>query len=539
MYLVTPEFQTGIYSNSRRVYGRVTFDISPTGIEDDTPAVSVSSEFFISNAAQQITDNIRQSTYYLVTWEPDRVTLGGQFTFPADLPSGWGEVGWASGSICNANNTFATTLPSTLPAAMLAGSSNEVVILTYANTYTSAGLTITFDPLFVEYATDFNITAFDGSNNIVFSTSVTGNTLVQYVLIQQIVGFKKLNISISKWSKPYRRARISEIDAGVVLVYENDKLVRMNSTEELDPLSSSLVIPEFSFTVDNKGGEFDILNPTGIYQSLQLRQRIQAELGLDLVDHVEWVPVGIYYLSEWRSDLGAMTATFRGRSKLDLLESTKFENLNPMISYSLADMAVDVLNAAGVTGYYIDPYLDTILTNGLIKSSTCKEVLQMIAMAGQATIKVLRNDTLSIMVSSPLNPIVSYVDFDQMKEEAQIDQGKPVDSVSVSYYTTLGDPDGTVLVTNAGVIKGEVIDLSGNTLINTFTQATDVANWLNNTRSQNKEFTINFRGNPPFELYDYIEIENRYTTGQYMYITKIDMGYEGYLYGQIKGKAAN
>ena len=537
MYLVTQDYKDAIYADARSVTGRVTFDISPGGIENDTPTVTASSQFFISKAATQLTDNIRQATYSLVTWEFERTKLDGTFTFAADDDSLWGEVGWVSGEICNANNQFATTLTGSLPANFLAGASNEVVSLEYTNTYTSAGVTVTFDPLFGEYATDFSVTAFDPSNNIVFYQNVTGNTNTQFVIMDQIVGFDKLTVSISKWSHPYRRARISEVDAGVVLVYTDDELIRMNMTEEMDIISGTLVIPEFEFTVNNIDGEFDILNPSGIYQSLQLRQRIQAELGLVLTDRTEWVPLGVYYLSEWKSDTGSLTATFTGRSKIDLLDVASYENTTPIVGHNLYLVIEDILLAAGITGYIIDTDLQSIPTTGLVEKMTCREALQMAAIAGQARIWVTRNDVLMVEVVNPLTVVVDDITLDDVFEEPKIELGKPVKTVQVFYYSTIGTADGSYTETNPDATTGETIVLQNNTLITSATEAENVAIWIFGSRDNQKIFTIDYRGNPALELNDTTFIETRYVAQQPTILTKIDVTYEGYLTSQIKGKA--
>lgn len=537
MYLVTQDYKDNIYADARSVTGRVTFDISPGGIENDTPTVTVSSQFFLSKAATQLTDNIRQATYSLVTWEFERTKLDGTFTFAADDDTLWGEVGWVSGEICNANNQFATTLTGSLPAHFLAGASNEVVSIEYTNTYTSAGVTITFDPLFGEYATDFSVTAFDPSNNIVFYQSVTGNTAAQYVLTNQIIGFDKITVSISKWSHPYRRARIAEIDAGVVLVYTDEELIRMSLTEEMDPISGTLVIPEFTFTVDNLNGEFDILNPTGIYQSLQLRQRIQSELGLVLTDRTEWVPLGVYYLSEWKSDAGSLTATFTGRSKLDLLDVATYENTTPIVGHNLYLVIESILQAAGITGYAIDTDLQNIPTTGLVEKMTCREALQMAAIAGQARIWITRNDVLTIEMYNPLSILVDDITLADVFEEPKIELGKPVKSVTVSYYSGIGTVAGSYTETNPDATTGETIKVDNNTLITTATLAEEVALWIYVSRDNQKVFTVDYRGNPALELNDTTTIETRYVAQQATTILKVDMTYEGFLTSQIKAKA--
>ena len=519
MYAVTQDYKNSIYSNSRRIHGRVTFDISPIDLDSDTCTVTTSSEFYVSKASTQLNDNVRTQSFKLMTWENNRNLLDGTFSFADDTSSNWGQTGWVSANQSNGSNVM-----------------NETVTCTYGTTHTSAGITVTFDALTGEYASDFTVTAYDASNSVIYTLSVTNNTLIQRKVIAPLVGFKKITVNITKWCMPNRYARITEIDAGVVLVYTDDNLVRLSLTEEVDPIAANVSIPEFEFSIDNSSKEFDILNPSGIYTSLQQRQRIYAEMGLDLTGRTEYVPLGLFYLSEWRNDAGSLTATFRGRSKLDLLDLTNYSQSTPQVGYSLYTMAQTVLNNAGVTNYYIDSALSSISTNGLISSMTCREALQMIAIAAQATIRVTRDDVLRIETTRA-GSAVDTLTFEEYLEEPRIDLNKQVQSVTVSYYTTLGTAAGSVSVTDATVQNGEVINVDGNTLINTNGQATAVANWLKSRRNERQVFKVNWRGNPAQDIYDRVVFQNRYVNTQNVFITKQELRYEGYLSTYVEARA--
>lgn len=536
LYAVTQDFKDNIFATSRSLQARVTFDISSTDIDSDTVTTTVNNEFFISKASTQLNNNVRQQTLKLISGESNRTLLDGSFTFASDTNSEWGEVGFVSNSICQYNGVFGTTIVNAMPPGVMVSPDPVVVTVLYGTTHTSAGVTVTFDQLFNEYAVAFQIAVYDASNALIYQRAVSGNTSAQYKMIQALSNFKKIVVTITQWNVGNRRARICEIDAGIVLTYTDDNLIRCSLAEEIDPIASNVVIPEFEFTVDNSGKEFDILNPSGIYASLQLRQRIYAEIGLNLTGRTEYVPLGLFYLSEWRADTGALTATFRGRSKLDLLDATNYEQLTPQTSYNLYTMAVAVLTAAGISNYSIDTALQSISTNGLIQKTSCREVLQAIAIAAQATIRVTRDDVLRIETTRATTS-AGTVTLDEYLEEPRIDLNKPVQSVAVSYFTSIGTAAGTITITDSTVLTGETITLDSNTLINTSTQATAVANWLKSRRNENKLFKVNWRGNPAVELYERLVFQNRYVTNQNVFMTKQELRYEGYLSGYIEARA--
>jgi hypothetical protein len=469
----------------------------------------------------QTDDNLRENSLKLITWEQNRTLLNGTFTFVSDSSAEWGHVGWVSDALSDNDGNFSTP---------------QTVQFSYGTTHTSAGVTVTFDTVLNEYAVDFTVTVYNASNTIIHQQAYTGNTAAQVLMLVGLPNFKRIHVSIAKWSHGNHRARLAEIDVGALLVYENDKLIRFSSTEELDPISASLVIPEFEFSIDNTTKEFDMFNPSGIYVSLEQRQQIVPELGLELENRIEWIPLGVFLLSEWRSDAGSMTATFRGRSKLDLLDSSFYERLTAATGMTLKSLMESILNGAGVTGYTVDAALQSISTTGISERRTAREALQLAAMAGCATIRVTRDNVLRIETTRS-NVSVNTISFDEMLQEPQIELQRPTQTVTVYYYNGLTEA-GQATVTAAGIESGDLVAVEKNTFITTSARAQAVAQWVLDRRQERKKITVNHRGNPALELYDLAQFENRYITGVGSYLTKIEMSYEGYLQSRTEGRSS-
>src|SRR5690606_31567317 len=151
------------------------------------------------------------------------------------------------------------------------------------------------------------------------------NTLTTYVLVQGLDNYGKIVITIKKWAKPYRRARITEVDFGVIKDYEDDKLIKLNIIEEMNIISDTIPSNEIKFTIDNSSREFNILNPEGFYRFLKERQEVKAEIGVEVAeDEFEFIPMGKFYLVDWQSDEGALTSTFIARDIFELLENKEY-----------------------------------------------------------------------------------------------------------------------------------------------------------------------------------------------------------------------
>lgn len=519
MYSVSDNYKEAVYAPIRTAKARVTFDISDVSAAGDVSNISITSEASISDKHQLINKK-REQSYNLATFEKDRFMLDGSFSFADDTLVNNKEVGFCNDNLCNDEGIFTPY---------------ETLTFTFNNNHSSMGVTITFDVPNNEYATDFTVTAYDSSNNVIDSVDVTGNTLLQVSAIGQLYQYKKVEIIIKKWCKPNRRCRIAEVDLGVVRVYQDNNLIKLSLIEQLDLITSTVPSAEFKFTVDNANREFNILNPVGFYKFLQQRQQVIAELGIDIGGTTEYVQLSNYLLWDWTSDEGSLTASFTARTNLDLMSGFDYENLNTKSNYSLYQMAVDIFALCGITNYFIDAALQNINTSALVKKTNCKNVLQMIAIAGCANIYVTRDNVIKIVVS-PLSIAnsVDTIDLDNMYKEPQIILDKVVKAAQVTYFTDLNTK--AIVTVNNDIPIGDTLKVENNTLINTTSQATNVANWILRQKNYRAIYTANWRGNPAHELADIVTMEDGYNQNKNTIITKNELTYQGYLSGRTEAR---
>lgn len=513
MYNASQSFKTGIYATSRMNKGRVTFGVSDVTARQDVQGITVTSESALS-LKSQLTNETRTSKYKLATMEQDRFKLDGSWSFADDVLENNPEIGWVSEEICDANGVFATP---------------QEVTINFAGDHSSIGLTISFDPTTGDYATEFTIIAYDQNDTVLASYPYFDNTETQVAAQGQLTNYRKVGVVITKWSTPNRRARVSEVDFGIVKVYTGETgLVSMALTEEMDMTSGELPSPEFKFTVDNSSREFNILNPQGFYKSLQQKQQVIGEIGLANDDgSVEWVPVGNYLLQEWQSDEGSLTSTFYARTKLDVMAGISYENLTATTK-TLYQFAVDIFALCGVTEYSIDTALQSINTNCLVKKTNCKSVLQMIAIAGCANVYVTRENVITVKVMPTLSTAVDTISMDDQYVEPRINLDKVTKQVDVSYFTDL-NTTAIASAVDSAVEIGDTLQMDGNTLINTSARASTVANWILAQKQNRAIYNINWRGNQAHEQGDVVAIGNSYGTDMNAYITKTELKYEGYV----------
>jgi hypothetical protein len=520
MQNVSNEYKESVYAPIRTTKGRVTFDISDVTARGDVNDISTTTESILSNK-QQLINQKREQSLNLATWEPNRLKLDGSFTFPDDTIENNGELGFVSDNLCDGNGDF---------------SSFPTLAFIFGESHSSMGITVTFDVLNNEYAKEFTINAYDASNNIILSQNIIDNTEVQLVSLGQYFEYKKIEVIIKRWNKPYRRARVVEVDFGVVRVYTDNNLIKMNLIEEMDLTTSTLPSSEVKFTVENANREFNILNPEGFYKFLQERQQVIPELGVVLENgNTEYVKLGEFYLMDWISDEGSLTATFTARNIIDIIATYEYENLIAKANYSLYDMAVDIFTLCGVENYEIDTALKDISTLGLVKKTKCRNILQMIAIAGMCNVYVSKDNKVIIKQGSlSIGNSVDTIDMDNMYKEPKIELEPILKSVEVTYYTDL-DTAQRIIVNNQDIDKGEGLKVD-NTLINTLEGATNVVNWILRQKSYRAKYTANWRGNPAHEPNDIVIIEDSYNQNNKAIITKNELTYQGYLEGKTEAR---
>lgn len=306
---VSKRFKKAIYAPSRQCKARVRFEILDTEAFKDNSKM-VSSESVISRK-EQLTNKIRQMSSRFAVLEKDYLKLDGTFVLPPLLAEDDYELGWWSDNLCDSKGYF---------------NPYETLEFTFTEEHSSMGLTIYFDTLNDEYATDFDVDVYDLANELIVHNAVVNNADSRYIYMNRLANYAKIIITIKKWSTGFRRAKIVEVDFGVIKEYTGDNLIKLNMLQELKTTSDTIPAGEFKFIIDNSSKEFNMLNPQGFYEFLQQGQECFTEVGVETEKGIEFVQLGKHYLKDWQSDEGALTTTFIARDIIDNLSGVEIEN---------------------------------------------------------------------------------------------------------------------------------------------------------------------------------------------------------------------
>lgn len=370
MIQTSNKFKKAVYAPTRTCKAKVRFEILDTEAFKDN-AKSVTGEAAISRK-EQLTNKVRSMNAKYATFEKDYLKLDGSFVLPPKTNEvEEAELGWWSNALCDSNGLF---------------NPYQVIEFNFNNEHSSMGLTIYFDILNNEYASEFDINVYGAAGEVIRHETIINNTDSRYIYINKLLNYKRITINIKKWCRGYRRAKVVEVDFGIIKEYEDSNLIRMNILKELSTTSEILPSDELRFTVDNSNREFNVLNPEGFYEFLKQEQECFVEFGIELENgEVEYVQVGKYYLKQWQSDEGTLTTTFTARDVLDSLSNVEVEN-DIARDITLYDLAVEVMQASNIERYVLSNNLKLIRTKGVFNKLTYRNLLQLIAIAGMCVI---------------------------------------------------------------------------------------------------------------------------------------------------------
>lgn len=513
MYPVSDDYKQAVYTDKRRTTARVVFEVLDVdAFEDNTKTAT--SEAPISRLAQ-VTNKVRGMSAKYATYEPEYFKLDGSFTIPPkpdQKPEA--ELGWWSGVLSEADGTFDPP---------------QVLEFVFTKDHSSMGISIAFDDATNEYAADFDINIYDASNALIHSEQVTNNDNARYVLVKQLDNYRKVEVVIKKWAIGYRRARVVEVDFGVVKEYGPSQLIRLNVLREISLTGKTIPSSELTFTVDNSSKEFNILNPEGFYRFLQERQEAKLDMGIEVSPGTfEYIPMGKFYLYDWKSDEGSLTTTFTALDIIRLLDDYEMESPTPDTK-TLYALTEEVFSTAGITDYEIDAALQNINTQAVFRKMTTRALIQHICVAGCAVLFSDRDGKLVIKQLEDAEP-VDNVTFDSAYQEPQIKLDRLISAVEVNIYDN-GTISDTFKLSNGP--KGEVYKVD-NPLINDVTTAHTVAEWILATLNKRAIHEVDWRQNPALDLGDVLTVENAYGTDVPAKIFKQEIEFQGYISGRTE-----
>ena len=422
MIATTPAFDTAIAANSRKITGRVTINYTdafldptitaePIGCdiitEDDVLIITEDEQALKTEGGNrvsypdQVVNGRPETTYkwFSLELDSDGVTpinkLDGSFhPMPGtEELATFNEMGWW-GDVESASDN-------SLPG------DQGLLIEFSARQVTS--FQITGDDIKNEYPVDFTVEFYAGAS-LEDTETVTGNTLVTYSQdITALDDITSIEVHITKWSSPYKVAKITEAVTSVFETYTSSDIQSFNIIEERE-ISNDNSIPtgniasnECDLSLMNKDRRFDAGNTASpIYGIIKPNNKVDIEVGvLTSSGGFEYVPVFTGWTGGWNVPDGDITASVAARDRLEILRKSYITTSTVIEDDTFKDWFTTVFSDAGlaITEYEIDDTLDGsayIVPYGWFENVSHREALETLATACSAAVFVDREGCIQV-----------------------------------------------------------------------------------------------------------------------------------------------
>lgn len=401
-----------------------------------------------------------------------------------------------------------------------------------------SGITITWSEKYNEYAKTFSVIGKNGET-IVGEVTVTDNKERTRLVYLPLKNYNSITVQVHEWSVPNRRVRIENIAIGHVLKFAKSDLLSFTHEMDGDLLSGKLPKYSVEFILDNTDGRWDPNNPSGMGQYLSERQKITVKYGLDVNGVIEWIKAGTFYLSEWYAPPNGLEARFVARDAFEFLLATDLTKTSNMSSTQYGNLAFIIswaTNSLYLDGIMVD-VSDTALKNSEGREfrvdRTYAEMVQKCANAACCILRYDRNGAL--YAESMKNTLTDYkIPLALSYTYPEITLSKPLKKVVVDYGKV--DGNGNSVVHELSVANNGEIQTVTNDYIYTAEAAETVAEWVSSVLKARKTVSGEFRADPRLDLYDIVQVEDRYGRWLTVAITNIKYTFNGSFKGSYTGR---
>jgi hypothetical protein len=321
------------------------------------------------------------------TFEQNGFALDGSAVVPPAPAENTGNIGYLSGGLSDAdgNTDITVTLETDAPANLIA---------------------VTLGWGFV-YPLDFSLNYYDEDGNNIHTANITGSEQLLFQYNFGVLEVKKIIINITKISQAYSRCRLAYFLFGAIKIYDKTNSDSLDITETLDPLNERLPANELKLVCDNFAGEFNIFDPSGIYDYFNERQLIRPKIGGAAAGVLSYVQMGRYYLQ--KPKLSGNT------SKIDIKATNIFGVLSDTVystgqygQMTFKQLLNTVFEGFNLNFIYPGRFGDFTFTT-FIKTQKYSDILRKIA---QAANTVLFTDKAGNIVFASLADITAKHSFD-------------------------------------------------------------------------------------------------------------------------------
>lgn len=118
-----------------------------------------------------------------------------------------------------------------------------------------------------------------------------------------------IRVTVTRWSLPYRRARVAEISPGIFEKWDGSMLASFSIKQQGDVSCVRLPYGTCTLKMDNSDRRFEPRNKTGVFKSIQEAQGVDIDIGTMIDETPEYVKAGVFYQHSggWKTSDNGLT----------------------------------------------------------------------------------------------------------------------------------------------------------------------------------------------------------------------------------------
>lgn len=370
----------------------------------------------------QVINGIYNARYRYATAEPNCWKLDGSTVLQPDPEQTDAEVGFVSDDVSDVNGDFAVS---------------PYVEVTVNPVVSVKGLSVMFDLLDNEYATDFDVYLAYGASQTA-TINVTANASAIYNLATAYADLSLIKVTVHTWSVAGKFAKITEIGFGLVQQFGAElaePLLSVNVIDEVDITTKTMPYGELVFEFYDTNDDFNVLTPSDRTKVFTEGTTISPELGVRTADgSYEFVLAGTYRFNQWSVSQNKVVRVhavdligfagprtpqeqYGGRSKTAAYNAV-VSFFNDIFAAGLnfptnVEISTDIFPNTG-TDYLDGPYASTVLDQ-LVRLAQWSMTIPYVDNTGVLRFKALTSTPTKVIAIENIFENPRMVRYDQIK----------------------------------------------------------------------------------------------------------------------------
>lgn len=337
--------------------------------------------------------------------------------------------------------------------------------------------------------------------------------------------YDKVVFTFYGMNEPFRMLRLTEIDFGVSRHFNRNTVKDLRIRYGLSPDSSEFPAKEFTFNFDNSGGEFNVLDPIGVYQYWRNGQVLSARIRLG----DDSVFMGMFYVTKAEIGDNRLIAKVTAHDECYRLASQKFypAELAEETSVTLQTAVEAVISGYDMSVDYGG--LENELVSLAIRDTHNKRtVLRYLAQAARASVWIDRDGVLRFRRLAVAEEPAGEITPDELYDWSGVSISEQVTGVTLTVERELEE------ATTETYTAGESDETGANTAVYSnpcvaAANGQDVADWLLVMANWRKKYAVKNRCDPAVEIGDTLRIADAFRNDDNAMVTGIEVTFDGVL----------